>query len=79
MAAGELRIDPGRAGLPELAHGGYVAGMLSAALAAESTHVRLRRPVPTGQRAADRPARARARRAPRRQPGCWPTRSPPTS
>ncbi len=48
MAAGELRIDPGRAGLPELAHGGFVAGMLSAALAAGSTHVRLRRPVPTG-------------------------------
>ena len=49
VAAGELRIDSGCAGLPELAHGGYVAGMLSAALAAESTHVRLRRPVPTGR------------------------------
>ena len=32
VAARELRIDAGRAGLPELAHGGYVAGVLSAAL-----------------------------------------------
>jgi hypothetical protein len=49
VAVSELRIDAGCAGLPELAHGGFVAGMLSAALAAESTHVRLRRPVPTGR------------------------------
>ena len=49
MRARELLIDPARAGLPELAHGGYVAGVLTAALDADSTRVRLRRPVPTGR------------------------------
>ena len=49
MPARELLIDASRAGLPELAHGGYVAGVLAAALAADSARVRLRRPVPTGR------------------------------
>jgi hypothetical protein len=49
VPARELLIDASRAGLPELAHGGYVAGVLAAALAADSVRVRLRRPVPTGR------------------------------
>jgi len=49
VPARELLIDASRAGLPELAHGGYVAGVLAAALAADSARVRLRRPVPTGR------------------------------
>ena len=36
-------------GLPELAHGGYVAGLLASALGADGVEVRLRRPVPTGR------------------------------
>ena len=70
---------PARAGLPELAHGGYVAGVLAAALAADSARVRLRRPVPTGAGAADRAARARPGGAARRRPGCSPTPSRRTS
>jgi hypothetical protein len=42
----QLVIDPAYAGLPELAHGGYVAGLLTAILATDSSRVRLRRPVP---------------------------------
>ncbi len=42
----ELVIDPAYTGLPELAHGGYVAGLLTAALGSGSSRVRLRRPVP---------------------------------
>ena len=52
MGTRELHIDAAYAGLPELAHGGYVAGVLTAALEADSTRVRLRRPVPV-----DRPLR----------------------
>ena len=52
MDTRELLIDAAYAGLPELAHGGYVAGVLTAALGADSTRVRLRRPVPV-----DRPLR----------------------
>ena len=44
-----LVIGPAYAGLPEIAHGGYVAGVLTAALAADSSRVRLRRPVPTAR------------------------------
>lgn len=44
-----LVIDSAYAGLPELAHGGYVAGLLTASLAADSSRVRLRRPVPLGR------------------------------
>jgi hypothetical protein len=40
-------IDPRFAGLPDLAHGGYVGGLLAATLASESAEVRLRRPIPT--------------------------------
>jgi hypothetical protein len=44
--AGALVVDPAYAGLPEVVHGGYVAGLLTAALGVESSRVRLRRPVP---------------------------------
>jgi hypothetical protein len=44
-----LVIDSAYAGLPELAHGGYVAGLLTASLAADTTRVRLRRPVPSAR------------------------------
>ena len=47
MRRSELVIDSEYAGLPELAHGGYVAGLLTAGLAADSSRVRLRRPVRT--------------------------------
>ena len=46
MAPHELLIDAAYAGIPEIAHGGYVAGILTAALATDSSRVRLRRPVP---------------------------------
>ena len=49
MTARELQIDAAYTGLPELAHGGYVAGLLTAALPADSARVRLRRPVPAGR------------------------------
>jgi hypothetical protein len=49
MPSRRLVIDPGYSGLPEIAHGGYVAGLLTAELAAESSRVRLRRPVPTAR------------------------------
>ena len=45
----ELVVDPAYAGLPEIVHGGYVAGLLTAALGADSSRVRLRRPVPTAR------------------------------
>jgi hypothetical protein len=45
----QLLIDPAYAGLPELAHGGYVAGLLTATLATDGSRVRLRRPVPPGR------------------------------
>jgi hypothetical protein len=46
---GQLVIDAAYAGLPDLVHGGYVAGVLTSALATDSSRVRLRRPVPTGR------------------------------
>lgn len=49
MPSHELTIDPGFAGMPGVAHGGYVAGLLTVALGASGTRVRLRRPVPTGR------------------------------
>jgi hypothetical protein len=36
-------------GLPDIAHGGYVAGVMAAALGDAAAEVRLRRPVPTGR------------------------------
>jgi hypothetical protein len=48
-ATGRVVIDAAYAGLPELAHGGYVAGLLTAALGGESSRVQLRRPIPTGR------------------------------
>jgi hypothetical protein len=36
-------------GLPDIAHGGYVAGVMAAALGDSAAEVRLRRPVPTGR------------------------------
>ncbi|HEX5608923.1 MAG TPA: hotdog fold domain-containing protein [Solirubrobacterales bacterium] len=35
-------------GIPDVAHGGYVAGALAAALDTDSVEVQLRRPIPTG-------------------------------
>jgi hypothetical protein len=49
MPARPLVIDTAYAGLPDIAHGGYVAGLLTVALAADSSRVRLRRPVPPGR------------------------------
>ena len=49
MPPHQLVIDAGYAGLPEIAHGGYVAGVLTAALATDSSRVRLRRPVPSAR------------------------------
>src|SRR5829696_1766661 len=49
MRSQELVIDAAHVGLPEIAHGGYVAGILTAALAVDSSRVRLRRPVPSGR------------------------------
>jgi hypothetical protein len=45
-----LDIDGRLCGLPELAHGGCVAGALAGALGVAGAAVRLRRPVPTGRR-----------------------------
>jgi hypothetical protein len=45
----QLVIDAAYDGLPDLAHGGYVAGVLTGALAADSSRVRLRRPVPSAR------------------------------
>ena len=47
--AGPLVIGAAYAGLPDLVHGGYVAGLLTGALRAESSRVHLRRPVPPAQ------------------------------
>ncbi len=44
-----LVIDAAHTGLPELAHGGYVAGLLTVALGSRSSRVRLRRPVPSAR------------------------------
>jgi hypothetical protein len=44
-----LVVDSVYAGLPQVAHGGYVAGLLTAALAADSSRVQLRRPVPAAR------------------------------
>ena len=49
MTPRQLTIDPRFTGIPEIAHGGYVAGILTAALGAGGSRVRLRRPVPTGR------------------------------
>jgi hypothetical protein len=49
LPACPLVIDAAYAGLPGMAHGGYVAGVLTAALAADSSRIRLRRPVPPAQ------------------------------
>lgn len=43
----DLSIDPRFSGLPGLAQGGYVGGLLSAALGEAGAEVKLRRPVPT--------------------------------
>jgi hypothetical protein len=45
-------IDRRFDGMPEIAHGGYLAGVLAAALDETSAQVRLRRPVPTDRRLA---------------------------
>jgi hypothetical protein len=49
MPPRQLRIDAAYTGIPEIAHGGYVAGILTAALATDSSRVRLRRPVPSAR------------------------------
>jgi len=45
-----LVFAPRFEGLPEVAHGGYLAGVMATALGAEGVEVRLRRPAPTGRR-----------------------------
>src|SRR5829696_7159312 len=42
-------IDERFAGMPGIAHGGYVAGLMAAALNASSAEVRLRRPITPGR------------------------------
>jgi hypothetical protein len=49
MPPRQLLIDAAYVGLPEIAHGGYVAGVLTAALATDSSRVRLRRAVPSAR------------------------------
>ncbi|HVQ59659.1 MAG TPA: hotdog fold domain-containing protein [Solirubrobacterales bacterium] len=49
LTAQHTLIEDRFQGVPEVAHGGYVAGMLAAALGSDSVEVRLRRPVPTGR------------------------------
>lgn len=49
IAAQHTLIHDRFQGIPEVAHGGYVAGALAAALGTDSVEVRLRRPIPTGR------------------------------
>jgi hypothetical protein len=42
-------VDRRFTGLPEIAHGGYVAGVMAIALGGASAEIRLRRPVTTGR------------------------------
>lgn len=44
-----LVVDHRFQGLPEIAHGGYVAGLMASALGVSGIEVRLRAPVPTGR------------------------------
>jgi hypothetical protein len=44
-----LLIDDRHAGLPGLAHGGYVSGLVAGAVAGDAAEVRLRRPVEVGR------------------------------
>lgn len=46
MSSTNLHLEPEFAGIPDVAHGGYVAGLLTRALGADASRVRLRRPVP---------------------------------
>jgi hypothetical protein len=46
----QVVIDRRFDGMPEIAHGGYLAGLLAGTLEEASAEVRLRRPVPTDQR-----------------------------
>src|SRR5215212_3129333 len=43
-------IDPRFVGLPDIAHGGYISGLLGGALGGHTAEVRLKRPVPPGRR-----------------------------
>jgi hypothetical protein len=45
-----LVVEQVFAGLPEIAHGGYLAGLLATALGGAAAEVRLRRPAATGRR-----------------------------
>jgi acyl-coenzyme A thioesterase PaaI-like protein len=45
-----ITLDGRFTGLPAVAHGGYVAGVIAGALDGTGAEVRLRRPVPTGRR-----------------------------
>ncbi len=42
-------VDRRYSGLPEIAHGGYLAGVLAGALGGAKAEIRLRRPAPTGR------------------------------
>jgi hypothetical protein len=46
----QVVIDRRFDGMPEIAHGGYLAGVLAATLGEASAEIRLRRPVPTDRR-----------------------------
>src|ERR687897_3768614 len=59
MDAEQLVVEEAYTGLPGLVHGGYLAGLLTGALGADASRVRLRRPVPA----------ARALRLERPEPG----------
>lgn len=43
-------FEPRFEGIPEVAHGGYLAGLMAKALGADGVEVRLRRPAATGRR-----------------------------
>jgi hypothetical protein len=43
-------IDPRFVGLPDIAHGGYISGLMGGALGGHTAEVRLKRPVPPGRR-----------------------------
>jgi hypothetical protein len=45
----QLLIDDRLSGIPEVAHGGYVSGLIAQEIEGATAEIRLRRPVPTGR------------------------------